>query len=91
MIYGIGTDICDIRRIEAVLERQGERFVRKVLSDAEIVVWQKRSARWPQRGMRFLATRFLQGDRPGHAHADDLARLRDRQPAQRSARHRVAR
>ena len=40
MIYGIGTDICDIRRIEATFGRQGERFVRKVLSDAEIAVWQ---------------------------------------------------
>jgi holo-[acyl-carrier protein] synthase len=58
MIYGIGTDICDIRRIEAVLERQGERFVRKVLTDAEFAVWQTRSARWPQRGLRYLATRF---------------------------------
>ena len=58
MIYGIGTDICDIRRIEGVLQRQGERFVRKVLSDAEFLVWQKRSARWPQRGLRYLATRF---------------------------------
>jgi holo-[acyl-carrier protein] synthase len=45
MIYGIGTDICDIRRIEAVLQRQGERFVRKVLTEAEFAVWQKRSAR----------------------------------------------
>ncbi len=58
MIYGIGTDICDIRRIEAVLERQGERFVRKVLADAEFAVWQTRSARWPARGLRYLATRF---------------------------------
>ncbi len=58
MIFGIGTDICDIRRIQATFERQGERFVRKVLSDAEFAVWQKRGARWPQRGLRFLATRF---------------------------------
>ncbi|WP_066269481.1 holo-ACP synthase [Hydrogenophaga palleronii] len=58
MIHGIGTDICDIRRIETVYQRQGERFVRKVLSDAEFLVWQKRSARWPQRGLRYLATRF---------------------------------
>lgn len=58
MIYGIGTDVCDIRRIEAVLQRQGERFVRKVLTDAEFTVWQKRSARWPQRGLSYLATRF---------------------------------
>lgn len=58
MIYGIGTDICDIRRIEAVLKRNGERFAHKVLSDAEFAVWKKRSARWPQRGLRYLATRF---------------------------------
>jgi holo-[acyl-carrier protein] synthase len=58
MIYGIGTDICDIRRVEATWQRQGERFVRKVLTDAEFLVWQRRSARWPQRGLRYLATRF---------------------------------
>ncbi|MBB3179417.1 holo-ACP synthase [Variovorax sp. Sphag1AA] len=58
MIYGIGTDICDIRRISATLERQGERFARKVLGDAEFAVWQARGARWPKRGLRYLATRF---------------------------------
>ncbi|MEY3379718.1 MAG: Holo-[acyl-carrier-protein] synthase [Pseudomonadota bacterium] len=58
MIYGIGTDICDIRRIRSSLERYGERFVRKVLSDAEFASWKQRSARWPERGVRFLATRF---------------------------------
>jgi holo-[acyl-carrier protein] synthase len=26
MIYGIGTDICDVRRIRASLERHGDRF-----------------------------------------------------------------
>ena len=58
MIYGIGTDICDIRRIAATFERQGERFAQKVLSDAELATWKARSARWPQRGLRYLATRF---------------------------------
>ena len=58
MIYGIGTDICDVRRIRASLERNGERFARKILSDAEFATWQARSARWPERGVRFLATRF---------------------------------
>lgn len=58
MIQGIGTDICDIRRIRAVYERQGERFVHKVLSEAEFAVWQQRGARWPERGIRYLATRF---------------------------------
>jgi holo-[acyl-carrier-protein] synthase len=58
MIVGIGTDICDIRRVQATWERQGERFARKVLSDAEFDVWQARSVRWTQRGLRYLATRF---------------------------------
>jgi holo-[acyl-carrier-protein] synthase len=58
MIYGIGTDICDIRRIRASLERHGERFAAKVLADGEFRVWQARSARWPERGVRYLATRF---------------------------------
>lgn len=58
MIYGIGTDICDIRRIKAALDRSGERFAIKILSDAELKVWKARSARWPERGVRYLATRF---------------------------------
>jgi holo-[acyl-carrier protein] synthase len=58
MIYGIGTDICDIRRIRASFERHGERFALKILSEAELAVWQRRSARWPERGLRYLATRF---------------------------------
>jgi holo-[acyl-carrier protein] synthase len=58
MIYGIGTDICDVRRIRASLERHGDRFAAKVLSDAEFATWKARSARWPERGVRYLATRF---------------------------------
>lgn len=57
-IFGIGTDICDIRRIRATLERHGERFAQKILSDAEMAIWRARSARWPERGVRYLATRF---------------------------------
>ncbi|MCE2783135.1 holo-ACP synthase [Limnohabitans sp.] len=58
MIYGIGTDICDIRRIRASLDKHGERFAAKVLSEAEMATWKARSARWPERGVRYLATRF---------------------------------
>ena len=58
MIYGIGTDICDVRRIRQSLARHGERFALKILSDAEFATWQARSARWPERGVRYLATRF---------------------------------
>ncbi|NBX56298.1 MAG: holo-ACP synthase [Betaproteobacteria bacterium] len=58
MIYGIGTDICDIRRIRASHERHGERLALKILSDAEMRTFLSRSERWPERGIRFLATRF---------------------------------
>jgi len=58
LIYGVGTDICDVRRIRASVERHGERFAAKVLSDAELATWKARSARWPERGLRYLATRF---------------------------------
>jgi holo-[acyl-carrier protein] synthase len=58
MIYGIGTDICDIRRIRASLERHGERLAQRILSDGELVAWKERSARWPDRGVSYLATRF---------------------------------
>jgi holo-[acyl-carrier-protein] synthase len=57
-IYGIGTDICDIRRIRASFERHGERFALKILSEAEMHTFRARSLRWPDRGIRFLATRF---------------------------------
>ena len=58
MIYGIGTDICDVRRIRENLERRGERFAARVLSDEEMAVWRKRSERWPERGVRYVASRF---------------------------------
>ena len=58
MIYGIGTDICDIRRIRASLDRHGDRFAHKILCEGELAVWRARSARWPERGVRYLATRF---------------------------------
>ena len=57
-IFGIGTDICDIRRIRAAWERHGERFAMKILSDDEMHTFRARTARWPDRGVRFLATRF---------------------------------
>ena len=58
MIFGIGTDICDVRRVRATLERHGERFARKILSDGELATWQERSARRYERGVSYLATRF---------------------------------
>jgi len=58
MIYGIGTDICDIRRIRASLDKHGDRFAQKVLSDNELNTYRARRERWPERGVRYVATRF---------------------------------
>ncbi|MBU6448179.1 MAG: holo-ACP synthase [Rhodospirillales bacterium] len=35
MIIGMGTDLCDIRRVEQVLEKHGERFTMRVFSEIE--------------------------------------------------------
>ena len=58
MIYGVGTDICDVRRIAGVLARRGDRFAERVLGPHEIEVYRARSAQFADRGVRYLATRF---------------------------------
>ena len=58
MIYGIGTDIVQISRIEAALARNGERFAERILGPQELVKFHARRAKNELRGMRFLATRF---------------------------------
>ena len=58
MLFGIGTDLCDVRRITATLARKGDRFAEKVLGPDELKVFQARRAKVDSRGIRFLATRF---------------------------------
>jgi holo-[acyl-carrier protein] synthase len=58
VIVGIGTDVCDIRRIEATMQRRGDRFAERVLGPAELQVFHARRARTPARGLRYVATRF---------------------------------
>ena len=53
MIIGIGSDLSDIRRIEAALERFGERFTRRVFTEIE----RARSERKPDRAASY-AKRF---------------------------------
>lgn len=53
MIYGIGTDIVEIARIRAVLERHGDRFCNRILTTEEMQVFDQR-----QRSASYLASRF---------------------------------
>ncbi|MBK9245937.1 MAG: holo-ACP synthase [Burkholderiales bacterium] len=58
MIYGIGTDLVEIARIAAALERFGDRFVERILGPQERARYEARRARSARRGVAFLATRF---------------------------------
>jgi holo-[acyl-carrier protein] synthase len=58
MIYGVGTDVCDVRRVRAAYARRGERFALKVLGPHEIEVFRQRLASVESRGLSYLATRF---------------------------------
>ncbi|WDZ97871.1 holo-ACP synthase [Herbaspirillum sp. WKF16] len=58
MIYGIGTDILRIPRVEAALARYGDRFAGKILGPEEMQKYLRRKAKVEARGVRFLATRF---------------------------------
>ncbi|MBV8468843.1 MAG: holo-ACP synthase [Burkholderiaceae bacterium] len=58
MIYGVGTDLCDIRRMTATWQRRGERFAEKVLGPQELQVFRARRAKVEARGIAYLATRF---------------------------------
>jgi holo-[acyl-carrier protein] synthase len=53
VIIGIGSDLCDIRRIEASLTRFGDRFTHRVFTETERV----RSERKPDRASSY-AKRF---------------------------------
>lgn len=58
MIYGLGTDIIQIDRVQGVMERTRGRFAEKVLGPAELEKYRGRKARSEVRGLAFLATRF---------------------------------
>ena len=53
MIFGVGTDIVEVARIQATFDRFGEHFVQRILMAEELELFQK--SKWP---VRFLAMRF---------------------------------
>ena len=55
MILGIGSDITDIRRIEQVIERHGERFLARIFTDAERARAERRAKRVETYAKRFAA------------------------------------
>ncbi|HYF53140.1 MAG TPA: holo-ACP synthase [Salinarimonas sp.] len=55
MIVGIGSDLCDIRRIERSLARFGERFTHRIFTEGERGRSDRRAARAPSYARRFAA------------------------------------
>ena len=53
MIHGIGTDLVRIERLEAVLQRRGDAFARRILADDEYRAYARSGD-----PARFLAKRF---------------------------------
>ena len=52
-VYGIGTDVCDLRRLRATLARRGDRFAQKVLGPTELQVFHARRTRAEARGIAY--------------------------------------
>jgi holo-[acyl-carrier protein] synthase len=55
MIIGIGTDLCDIDRIQQSLERYGERFIQRLFTEAERKRSESRAGRAASYAKRFAA------------------------------------
>ena len=55
MIIGLGSDLCDVRRIEKVLERHGERFLTRIFTPAERAKAERRTNRAETYAKRFAA------------------------------------
>ena len=55
MILGLGSDLVDIRRIEKVLERHGDRFIQRVFTPVEVAKAERRATRIDTYAKRFAA------------------------------------
>jgi len=55
MIVGLGSDLCDIRRIQKSLDRFGDRFTHRVFTDRERAKAERRADRAGTYAKRFAA------------------------------------
>lgn len=55
MIVGMGIDVAEVKRIRAVLESQGERFVRRVYTEAEAAYCDQFKNKYERYAGRFAA------------------------------------
>ncbi len=55
MILGLGSDLVDIRRIEKVLARHGDRFIQRIFTLVEVAKAERRATRIDTYAKRFAA------------------------------------
>lgn len=55
MIVGIGIDVAEVKRIRAVIESQGERFLRRVFTLEEVAYCEKFKNKYERYAGRFAA------------------------------------
>jgi holo-[acyl-carrier protein] synthase len=55
LIIGLGSDLCDIRRIDKSLERFGERFIARIYTDVERARSERKADRAASYAKRFAA------------------------------------
>ena len=55
MVLGLGSDLIDIRRIEQVIERFGDRFLERIFTDVERGKCERRADRAASYARRFAA------------------------------------
>ena len=55
MIVGIGIDVAEVKRIRAVIESQGERFLRRVFTPDEVAYCEQFKNKYERYAARFAA------------------------------------
>lgn len=53
MIFGVGTDVVELSRIQSTYDRFGDRFVKRILMEEELELFRR-----SKQPVRFLAMRF---------------------------------
>ncbi|MCR2746921.1 holo-ACP synthase [Limnobacter parvus] len=57
-VLGLGCDILEIERIENLLRKGHESFIKRVLTPEEIAEYERRSDKSAPRGILYIATRY---------------------------------
>ncbi len=81
MIIGIGTDLCDIRRIERTIDKHGERFLNRIFTKKERDYCEHKSGKASYYAKRFAAkeaaAKALAGPKTGSLSWQDVEVIND--------------